>query len=176
VLARRRKPIFVKLPSHHDEAGARNVAEMVRRAADQGFDGISVSGSQTIDIPRFPRDRGSIAGRPVFEDALRITRDVATWSAGRLSIRSAGGVFSAAHAEAMLAAGADAVEVYSAFVYNGPFIARDINGGLLAELDRRGLPSVGALTRRWSRAEPMGGDDGLAVETGEKANQVLQAT
>jgi dihydroorotate dehydrogenase (fumarate)/dihydroorotate dehydrogenase len=142
VTARRRKPTYIKLPSHHDADSAANVREMVRRAADLGLDGVSVSGSRRMAIPRFPDGRGSLAGRPVFPDALRITTDVAGWADGRLSIRAAGGVFDADGAATLLSAGADAVEVYSAFVYRGPAIAAEINRGLVADLDRRGLDSV----------------------------------
>jgi dihydroorotate dehydrogenase len=145
VAARRTKPTYIKLPSHHDEASAGNVRQMVVRTADLGLDGVSVSGSRRTSIPRFPDGRGSIAGRPVFPDALRITRDVATWAAGRLSIRTAGGIFSADDAAAAIEAGADAVEVYSAFIYRGPGIAAEINRGLAAELDRRGAGSLAAL-------------------------------
>lgn len=147
VVARRKKPLYIKLPSHHDPETAANVREMVARAADLGLDGVSVSGSRTISIPGFPRDRGSIAGQPVFPDALRITRDVAAWGRGRLSIRAAGGIFSGSDAAAMIAAGAQAVEVYSAFIYRGPGIATEINRGLLAELDRAALAAVGELGR-----------------------------
>ena len=144
VVARRTKPTYIKLPSHHDPETAANVREMVRRAADLGLDGVSVSGSRTIPIPGFPRDRGSIAGRPVFDDALRITRDVAGWAEGRLSIRSAGGIFDGEDAAAMLEAGAQAIEVYTAFIFHGPTVAADINRALLAGLDRRPAQPTGA--------------------------------
>ena len=153
VAARRSKPAFIKLPSHHDDATAANVRQMVVRAADLGLDGVSVSGSRRTSIPRFPDGRGSIAGRPVFPDALRITRDVAAWAGGRLSVRSAGGIFSAADATAVLGAGADAIEVYSAFVYRGPGIAAEINRGLVAELDRRAVSSLAGL-RQSPEASP----------------------
>lgn len=147
VAARRRKPTYIKLPTHHDEAAAANVRRMVERTAELGLDGVSVSGSRRVAIARFPDGRGSIAGRPVFGDAVRITADVAGWAAGRLSIRTAGGIFTAADAAAAMEAGADAIEVYSAFVYRGPGIASEINRGLVAELDRRDLDSVAGLRR-----------------------------
>jgi dihydroorotate dehydrogenase len=147
VAARRRKPTYIKLPTHHDEASAGNVRRMVERTADLGLDGVSVSGSRRVAIPRFPDGRGSIAGRPVFGDAVRITADVAGWAAGRLSVRTAGGIFTAADAAAVMEAGADAVEVYSAFVYRGPGVASEINRGLVAELHRRDLDSVSRLRR-----------------------------
>jgi dihydroorotate dehydrogenase (fumarate)/dihydroorotate dehydrogenase len=145
VVAQRRKPTFIKVPSPHDPDTASNVREMVRRSADLGLDGVSVSGSRTIPIRGFPGGRGSIAGRPVFDDALRIAGDVAGWAAGRISVRAAGGVFDADDAAALLAAGADAIELYSGFVYRGPGVAAEINRGLVAELDRRAIGSVAGL-------------------------------
>jgi dihydroorotate dehydrogenase len=145
VAARRAKPTYIKVPSPHDPETATNVREMVRRAADLGLDGVSVSGSRTIAIRGFPGGRGSIAGRPVYEDALRVTRDVAGWAAGRISVRSAGGIFDAGDAAAVLEAGADAIEVYSAFIYRGPGVASEIDRGLLAELDQRAVGSIAAL-------------------------------
>jgi dihydroorotate dehydrogenase (fumarate)/dihydroorotate dehydrogenase len=145
VTAQRRKPTYMKVPSPHDPDTASNVREMVRRSADLGLDGVSVSGSRTIPIRGFVNGRGSIAGRPVFDDALRIARDVSGWAAGRISVRAAGGVFDAGDAAALLGAGADAVELYSGFVYRGPGIAAEINRGLVAELDRRAIGSIAGL-------------------------------
>jgi dihydroorotate dehydrogenase len=147
VVAGRRRPVFIKLPSHHDPPTGVSVREMVRLATDIGLDGVSVSGSRTVPVPGFPSGRGSLAGRPVFDDALRITRDVSDWSAGRLPIRAAGGVFSGRQAAELLSAGAHAVELYAAFIYRGPGVAGEINRGLLAELDRRRLAAVTELHR-----------------------------
>jgi dihydroorotate dehydrogenase (fumarate)/dihydroorotate dehydrogenase len=155
VAAQRRKPTYIKVPSPHDPETATNVREMVRRSADLGLDGVSVSGSRSIPIPGFPAGRGSIAGRPVFDDALRIARDVAGWTAGRISVRAAGGVFDADGAAALLEAGADAIELYSAFVFRGPAVATEINRGLVAELDRRSLGSIAGLRPADVTASPL---------------------
>jgi dihydroorotate dehydrogenase len=143
---RRRKPIFVKLPPHHDEAGTQNAREMVGLAADAGLDGLSVSGSRSVPIPGFAVGRGSIAGRPIHADSLRVVRDVAGWAAGRIAVRGAGGVFTGSDALAMLRAGADAVEVYSAMIFRGPMVAHAINRELLAELDT--VPGTSVATLR----------------------------
>ena len=146
VVGRRRKPVFIKLPSHHDEITAVSVREMVVRAADAGIDGISVSGSRTIPIPDFPSGRGSIAGRPIAADALRIDTDIAAWADGRIPIRAAGGVSSGQDAAALLEAGATAVELYSAFIFRGPGVAADVLRGLVAELDEGRAGTVRDLT------------------------------
>ena len=142
LVGQRRKPAFVKLPPHRDEVTAASVREMVRLAADSGIDGLSVSGSRPFVTPKLATGRGSMAGRPVLEDTLHILDEVAAWAGGRLPIRAGGGVFTGNDAFRMLATGAVAVEVYSAFIYRGPTVAREINRELVARLDREGLTAL----------------------------------
>ncbi len=53
-----------------------------------------------------------------------------------------GGVLGADEAWAMIRAGASLVQVWTGFIYRGPGIARDINRGLSAYLERDGLRSI----------------------------------
>ena len=142
LVGQRHKPVFMKLPPHRDEASAASVQEMVRLAADTGIDGLSVSGSRPFVTPKLATGRGSLAGRPVFGDTLRIASEVAAWADGRLPIRGGGGVFSGSDAFDLLSTGVAAVEVYSAFVYRGPTVAREISRELVARLDREGLTAL----------------------------------
>jgi dihydroorotate dehydrogenase len=86
--------------------------------------------------------KGSLSGRAVFDDAVRITREVSAYVRGGLSVKSAGGVFSGADALELLQAGAATVELYSAFIYRGWDVAGRINrelGPLLGPHGVRGL-------------------------------------
>jgi len=139
---RKTKPVFIKLPPHHDDDRRRQALAMVDACVQAGIDGVSLSGTRPLVEPRLGLGRGSLAGREVFQDALRIVHDVAERSAGRLAIKGAGGVFTGRDACDMLAAGADSVELYSAFIYRGWNVARLIARELLAELDARGIESI----------------------------------
>lgn len=143
--ARKRKPVFVKLPPHHTEAAREQVGRLVEVCLRTGLEGVSLSGTRPIEEPRLSVGRGSLAGRETFPDALRIVRDVAELSGGRLAIKASGGVFSGQDAREMLIAGASAVEVYSAFIYRGWDAANRIKRELVAELDQLGVPSLAAL-------------------------------
>ncbi|MFI5266729.1 MAG: dihydroorotate dehydrogenase 2 [Chloroflexota bacterium] len=142
---RKSKPVFVKLPPHHDDVRRQQVQAMVDACVGAGLDGVSLSGTRPIEEPRLGMGRGSLAGRDVFHDSLRIVRDVAERAAGRLAIKGAGGVSTGRDADDMLAAGADSVELYSAFIYRGWNVARLIARELLAELDARGVEAVAAI-------------------------------
>jgi dihydroorotate dehydrogenase len=129
--ARLSKPVFVKLPPHHTPEDRQRVLGMLDVWMDLG-QGVSVSGTRQVVEPRLGAGKGSLAGRAVFADTLRIVRDVAEHAGGRLAIKAAGGVFSGADALTLLQAGATTVEVYSAFIYRGWDVAGRLNAELVA--------------------------------------------
>jgi dihydroorotate dehydrogenase len=142
-LARSRtKPLFVKLPPHHSPEARQQTRTLVEICLQLGIEGLSVSGTRPIVEPRLGSGRGSLAGKAVFEDSLRIVADVAAFAAGRLAIKASGGVFSGQDAYAMLRAGATTVEVYSAFIYRGWSVADQISRELGAVLTREGVTSI----------------------------------
>jgi dihydroorotate dehydrogenase len=142
----RRKPVFIKLPPHHDAAERQRVLEMLDVCLRVGLDGVSVSGTRQLVQPGLAMGRGSLAGRPVFADSVRMVGEVADHAGGRLAIKASGGVFTGEDAAAMLRAGATTVEVYSSFVYRGWSIARSIGRELVALMEREGLRQVGDLS------------------------------
>jgi dihydroorotate dehydrogenase len=153
------KPVFVKLPPHHSDDERRRTFALLDECISTGLAGVSVSGTRPVEEPRLGMGRGSIAGRPVFEDSVRVVADVADHSGGRLAIKAAGGVFSGGDALRMLEAGAGAVEVYSAFIYQGWQAAGLINRELLALLRQRGtsLSTLNASTRESHRRSTVHG-------------------
>ena len=138
VARRKTKPTFVKIPPHHTPAERERTLAIVDRCVDAGIDGVSLSGTRQIEEPKLSMKIGGLAGRATTDDALRILGDVADRARGRLAIKAAGGVFGGADAWRFMAAGATAVEVYSAFIYRGPTVGRRIARELLGELDARG--------------------------------------
>jgi dihydroorotate dehydrogenase len=142
------KPTFVKIPPHHTEAERLRTQAIVDVCIANGIEGVSVSGTLQISEPRLSTGEGGLAGKATTDDALRILRDVADRAAGRLAIKASGGVMDGADAMRFLEAGATAVEVYSAFIYRGPSVARRIGRELARELDRAGLASVREIHRR----------------------------
>jgi dihydroorotate dehydrogenase len=143
-----RKPVFIKLPPHHSDVDRERVNNMLDACMRVGIQGVSLSGTRPVVEPRLGMGKGSLAGRPVFADSLRITRDVAAHSRGRLAIKAAGGVFTGAQALEMLRAGAQAVEVYSAFIYRGWDVAPKINRELAALLAKDSETRVPVSTAR----------------------------
>ena len=73
---------------------------------------------------------GGLSGAPLRERSTEVVRYLAEKSGGRLTIIASGGIFTAANAREKIAAGASLIQVWTSFIYEGPFIVRRICRGL----------------------------------------------
>lgn len=140
VLARlegRRKPVTVRIPNDTVRAPER-LAALVETCLGGGVAGLKVGAGRPVPEPRLGTGQGTLHGRAIFTDALANVARTAALAAGRIPIKGNGGVASAADVVAMQRAGAVCVDLFSAFVYEGWTIARDINRGLPRPSPARG--------------------------------------
>jgi dihydroorotate dehydrogenase len=135
------RPVLVKIAPDLDPADAVRLAEV---AVDTGAAGV-VATNTTNDYALLPgaRDFGGLSGRVLREKSFKVFDAVARRLFGRAVLVSAGGIDSGAEAYRRLRAGADLVQVYTAFVYQGPALARRINEELLELMERDGAKGIG---------------------------------
>ncbi len=127
------KPLLLKIAPDlaPDEEAA--IAEV---ALARGIDGLIISNT-TIARPdvltgRHRREAGGLSGAPLFERATRQLSNLFRLTGGRLPLIGVGGIASGADAYAKIRAGASALQLYTALVYQGPKMIPQ----LLGELDR----------------------------------------
>lgn len=122
-VARRRVPVLVKIAPDLGEEDVDAVAALV---LDLGLAGV-VATNTTIDHDLGP---GGLSGEPLRERSLAVVRRLR----GRLGagpvVIGAGGVGGVDDARAMLDAGATLVQVYTAFIYEGPALPGRVNRAL----------------------------------------------
>jgi dihydroorotate dehydrogenase len=135
-IAARRKPAIVRIPNDTARSDDR-VAEMIELCVAAGVEGLKVGGGRPVAEPRLGVKQGTLHGRAIFDTALENVARAATFARGRIDIKGNGGVSGAGEVVAMLRAGATCVDLFSAFVYAGWTVARDINRELALALDRR---------------------------------------
>ncbi|MBQ1169036.1 MAG: quinone-dependent dihydroorotate dehydrogenase [Bacteroidales bacterium] len=70
--------------------------------------------------------QGGLSGAPLFEKSLATVKYIHEKSGGLLPIIAAGGIMTPQQAQEMLDAGAELIEVYTGFIYNGPLFAKRI--------------------------------------------------
>lgn len=107
-------------------------------AVDTGLAGIVATNTTiartglTTDAARVEAmGAGGLSGAPLRERSLEVLRRVRAAVPAEFCVIAAGGVETSADVRERLAAGADLVQGYSAFVYRGPLWAREINRGLV---------------------------------------------
>lgn len=129
-------PLLVKIaPDLPDD----EIEAIARMAVDLGLAGL-VATNTTIAREPLTADAekveamgaGGLSGAPLRQRSLAVLRIVRAVVPEEFCIISAGGVETAADVRERLAAGADLVQGYTAFIYRGPFWARQINRGLVA--------------------------------------------
>jgi dihydroorotate dehydrogenase len=84
-------------------------------------------------------EAGGISGLPVKQRSTEIIRFIYQETAGKLPIIGVGGIFNADDAWAKIIAGASILQVYTGWVYEGPWMVNQILSGLLSKLDEKGL-------------------------------------
>ena len=137
-----RVPIFLKVAPDL-EAG--EVEAIVETVEANGLTGVIVSNT-TVSRPRmnsrFRDEAGGLSGAPLAALSTRVLGEFARAAGGRLVLIGAGGVASGADAYAKIRAGACAVQLYSALVYEGPGLVTRIKRELAALLRRDGFGDV----------------------------------
>ena len=138
----RRPPVLVKLaPDLHPT----DFEASVQAALDAGTQGIIVSNTTLsrdglTHVNR--KQAGGLSGRPLTRRSTELVRDAYRITRGRMPLVGVGGIFSAQDAYDKLRAGANLVEVYSALIYRGPGLVRELNRGLAALLERDSVANV----------------------------------
>ena len=87
-------------------------------------------------------EAGGISGLPVKQRATEVVRFIYQETNGNLPIVGVGGIFNANDAWEKIIAGASLLQVYTGWVYEGPWMVERVLSGLLAKLEEKGLDSI----------------------------------
>jgi len=135
-------PVFLKIAP---DLGPEEIAEVAEVALASGIDGI-IATNTTISRDGLKsasrEEKGGLSGAPLFEKSTRVLARLSQLTEGRLPLIGVGGIATAEDAYAKIRAGATAVQLYTAMVYEGISLVPRIARGLDALLARDGFASV----------------------------------
>ncbi len=136
-------PLLVKIAPDLSPVERADIAQV---ALETGIDGLIVSNT-TVDRPpdlvsHHAHEAGGLSGRPLFAPSTALLADMYQLTRGRLPLIGVGGIASAADAYAKIRAGGSLVQLYTALVFAGPALVRQIKSGLAALLRGDGFASV----------------------------------
>lgn len=151
-----KKPLFVKVaPDLTHEA----IEELLECCVATGVSGV-IATNTTIGregLRTAINEAGGLSGVPLFKKSLEIVRFIGarlkTPALSSLSLVGVGGVSTATDVLAMLAAGAQMVQVYTGLVYQGPGFVKSLNLGLLEFMQRCGCSSLEEAALVWQEKQ-----------------------
>ena len=109
-------PVLIKIAPDLDDAQIDEICEVCKTLAD----GMICTNTTAVE-------GGGLSGAPLMEKSTDVLRKVRARVGADYPLVGVGGVFTAEDVRAKLAAGADLVQVYTAFVYEGPMIAKRLS-------------------------------------------------
>jgi len=139
------KPVFLKVAPDLDAQAIADIVDVVR-GPGAWLSGLIVSNT-TLARPdtlqsTHKGETGGLSGAPLLGPSTEVLAAFARALKGEFDLIGAGGIASAADAYAKIRAGANAVQLYSAMVYEGPGLADRINRGLPALLKADGFTTL----------------------------------
>lgn len=137
-----RVPVFLKIAPDLSPDEVADIADVARAVQ---IDAI-IATNTTLDRAGLTSphagEKGGLSGAPVFDKSTRVLAQLSRLTDGAIPLIGVGGIGSAEDAYAKIRAGAAAVQLYTALVFNGLSLVQDIAHGLDGLLARDGFQSV----------------------------------
>ncbi|MDA9111343.1 quinone-dependent dihydroorotate dehydrogenase [Flavicella sp.] len=129
------KPILLKIAP---DLNSQQLDEIIELVAETQIDGVIASNTSTnregLKTPKNQLEtigNGGLSGLPIKERSTATIQYLAAHSNKAFPIIGVGGIHSAKDALEKIDAGADLVQLYTGFVYEGPRLIKEINNALL---------------------------------------------
>lgn len=134
------RPILLKIAPDLNKIQLDEVIEIVEESEIDGIIASNTSVSRkdlkTSDEELNTIGNGGLSGKPLTDKSTEVIKYLATKSNKSFPIIGVGGIHSAQDAIDKINAGADLVQVYTGFIYEGPALVRDINKAVLAQMEK----------------------------------------
>jgi len=135
--ANREKPILLKIAPDLTDDQLLDIIEIV---AETKIDGV-IATNTTIERKGLKshlilsEEKGGLSGKPLSKRSTEVIRFLSDNSRKAFPIIGVGGIHSAEDALEKLEAGADLVQLYTGFIYEGPSLIKKINKAILEKMD-----------------------------------------
>ena len=132
------KPILLKIAP---DLNNQQLDEIIELVAETKIDGVIASNTSTTrENLKVSKERlqeignGGVSGQPIKDQSTKVIQYLAENSNKSFPIIGVGGIHSAKDALEKIKAGADLVQVYTGFIYEGPRLIKKINKAILKNL------------------------------------------
>jgi dihydroorotate dehydrogenase len=123
---------------------------IIATALARGIDGLVISNTtiarpDTLADKTTSRETGGLSGKPLFGPSTRMLAEAFLRVERRIPLIGVGGIDSADTAWTKIEAGASLMQLYTALIYRGPGLIKEIKSGLLARMQERNISTLDAV-------------------------------
>ena len=136
------KPVFLKIAPDLAEAELADIAGLVLEHRLDGIIATNTTLSRDGLTSRHKGEAGGLSGQPLFARSTEVLGRMFRLTRGQVPLIGVGGIATAEQAYAKIRAGASAVQLYTAMVYQGISLPGQIAHGLDRLLERDGFGAV----------------------------------
>ena len=128
------KPVLLKIAPDLSMEQIDELVEITRQTKLSGIIATNTTISREgVENARFGKEAGGLSGLPLKDRSTAIIRHIRSKAEKGLVIIGVGGIITATDALEKLEAGADLVQIYTGFIYEGPGIVNQICKGILKQ-------------------------------------------
>jgi dihydroorotate dehydrogenase len=128
------RPILLKIAPDLTLEQIDDVIDLAKEINLDGFVATNTTISrqelQTPDSQLQAIGAGGLSGKPVKERSTEVVRYIHQKTGSQIPVIGSGGIFTATDAAEKFSAGAQLIEVWTGFIYEGPWIVKNISKGL----------------------------------------------
>ena len=137
------QPIAIKLSPDIDDSDVSRIVELIKRYSIQGIIISNTTDSNRDNLSDIKKNEvGGLSGQPLKDISTNLIKKFYKDTKGKIKIIGVGGVDSGQSAFEKIAAGADAVQLYTGMIYKGPGIVKDIKKELISILKKENLKKI----------------------------------
>jgi dihydroorotate dehydrogenase len=129
------KPVLVKISP---DLSFEQIDDTLYIIRETGIDGVVATNTTTSreDLKTSAKElkeigQGGLSGQPLTKRSLEIVRYIHEQTAGKLPIIAVGGIMTVADAVNMIEAGADLIQLYTGYIYQGPCFVKKIQKAII---------------------------------------------
>ena len=138
----RQTPLLIKISADLDDHGLQDCTRVIKEFPIQGV--IATNTTLYRDHLKSSQkiEQGGLSGKPLKERSTEVVRILFKELGNEVTIIGTGGVFSGADVYEKIRAGATAVQIYTALIYEGPGLVKRVKQELAELLERDEINSV----------------------------------
>lgn len=126
------KPILLKIAPDLTDSQLLDIIDIVAETKIDGVIATNTTISREGLISENKKETGGLSGKPISNRSTEVIRFLAEKSNKAFPIIGVGGIHSAKDALDKIEAGADLIQLYTGFIYEGPKLIKEINKALIA--------------------------------------------